>query len=519
MYIRETRTKSKITGEGYYTYRLVRCERVGGKVRQITLLNLGKHFALEKDEWPLLCNRIEQLLHPQPFLFDLSCPSITIERMAQHYFSRLTTKNRKKKPDTSENKEAETDAASMIPANSSSTEKDWTEVSIDSLELTDPRSVGVEHVALQAFSQLGLMPLLKDLKISGVMQSLIIGTIIGRMAVPASERATWQWLQQRSALGELLDVDFLSMSHMSLYRASDILMQHQKAIEDQLFKNAQILFSFKETVTLYDLTNTYFEGEAEKNPKAQRGRSKEKRSDCPLLTLGLVLDGSGFVRRSRTFAGNVSEGTTLESMLTGLGADPGALVVMDAGIAIEDNLTWLKNNGYRYITVNRSKTRTFDMDDPHIKCIKTAKNEEVKLQRTFDEEGQEIFLYCHSQEREAKESAMMESFCQKFEQGLQKLADGLLRPHGEKNHDKILLRIGRLKEKSHGVSQHYTVDLIVDNESKNVTVLKWIKTLRPDTRATRPGVYCLRTNELSWDEAFFLLLLAACQKTLVFRQS
>ncbi len=77
MYIRETRTKSKITGEGYYTYRLVHCERVSGTVRQITLLNLGKHFALEKDEWPLLCNRIEQLLHPQPFLFDLSCP-ITI---------------------------------------------------------------------------------------------------------------------------------------------------------------------------------------------------------------------------------------------------------------------------------------------------------------------------------------------------------------------------------------------------------------------------------------------------------
>ena len=98
------------------------------------------------------------------------------------------------------------------------------------------------------------------------------------------------------------------------------------------------------------------------------------------------------------------------------------------------------------------------------------------------------FLHCHSQGREAKESAMMESFCQKFEQGLQKLADGLQRPRGEKNHDKILLRIGRLKEKSHGVSQHYTVDLIVDDESKNVTELTWTKTLRPGTRATHPGV-------------------------------
>lgn len=111
---------------------------------------------------------------------------------------------------------------------------------------------------------------------------------------------------------------------------------------------------------MFDLTNTYFEGDADANPKAKFGHSKEKRSDCPLLTLGLVLNGSGSVRRSMTFAGNVAEGTTLEVMLTGLGAPAGALVILDAGIATEANLVWLREQGYRYLVVRRGGARQFD---------------------------------------------------------------------------------------------------------------------------------------------------------------
>ena len=135
----------------------------------------------------------------------------------------------------------------------------------------------------------------------------------------------------------------------------------------------------EETVTLYDLTNTYFEGEAAANPKARRARSKEKRSDCPLLTLGLVLDGSGFVRRSRSFAGNVSEATTLAGMLTGLGAPPGALVIMDAGIATEANLAWLVEHGYRYLVVRRGGARQFD--EAQAVAIETAGGESLRLQK------------------------------------------------------------------------------------------------------------------------------------------
>ena len=108
------------------------------------------------------------------------------------------------------------------------------------------------------------------------------------MAEPGSESATWQWLNEQSGVGELLDVDFESMSAMRLYRVSDLLVKHRQKIEDALFSNISDLFSLTTTVTLYDLTNTFFEGVAADNDKAQRGHSKEKRSDCPLVTLANV---------------------------------------------------------------------------------------------------------------------------------------------------------------------------------------------------------------------------------------
>ena len=142
-------------------------------------------------------------------------------------------------------------------------------------------------------------------------------------------------LQERSGLGELLGVDFETVGAMQLYRASDVLVKHREAIEAHLFDRAMGLFDLQPTVTLYDLTNTYFEGEASDQPQAQRGHSKEKRSDCPLLTLGLMLDASGFVRRSKVFAGNVREHRTLAGMLEALEAPVGALVVMDRGVATD----------------------------------------------------------------------------------------------------------------------------------------------------------------------------------------
>jgi len=496
MYIRQTRTNSTATGESYFTYRLVRGERIGGRVRQITVLNLGRHFAIKQDDWPLLCSRIEQLLQPQAIMLAIEC-STHIERAAHRYvnqiIARAPTSNEAAGPDA-----GAPASAGNTPGATAVAVPDYQEVDIDSLQQTQPRVVGVEHVALHALEQLGLVQKLTALGINGIMRAAIIGNIVARMAHPASELATHAWLQTGSALGELIDTDFTGMSLMRLYRASDLLMRHREAIEAQLFSTVQTLFTLDATVTLYDLTNTYFEGEAAANPKAKHGRSKEKRSDCPLLTLGLVLDGSGFIRRSKTFAGNVSEGTTLEEMLKGLNAPPGALVIMDAGIATEANLLWLVAQGYRYLVVRRGGARQFDAEQAV--SIETAGGETLRLQKEISEDGQEVRLYCHSAGREAKETAMVERFCKAFEAGLQKLAAGLLKPRGEKRHAKLLERIGRLKEKSHGASQHFSVTLATDESGKLVTALTWEKVFVPGTMASHPGVYCLRSNETDWDE-------------------
>lgn len=481
MFIRQTRTNNTAIGESYFTHRLVRSERVQGKVRQVTVLALGRHFPFAREDWPVLCQRIEQILGNQDGLLPLACPD-AIERAAQRYAATLV-------------------ARSPMPegGGESIVTPDFIEVDVDSVQLLQARSVGVEHLGLHALSQLGFIDKLTELGISGPMRSAIVGNIIGRMAKPASELATWNWLQQHSSLGELIDFDFAAMPHMGLYRASDMLMKHRAVLEDQIFSTIDTLFSLQETVTLYDLTNTYFEGEAAGNPTAKRGRSKENRTDCPLVTLGLVLDGSGFVRRSKMFDGNVAECATLATMLTGLSAPRGALVIMDAGIATEANIAWLILHGYRYLVVKRGGERQFDaaLSVP----VETAGGELVRVQRQLSEDGKEVLLYCHSSGREKKETGMVERFTKGFEAGLQKIADGLLTVRGEKNYAKLLLRIGRLKQKSRGASQHYAIDLVADESGKKAASISWNKKVVDGSMASHPGVYCMRTNELTWDEA------------------
>jgi len=478
MFIRQTKTSNKASGEGYYTFRLVASERIGSKVRQVTRLNLGSNFTLPQEDWPLLCIRIEQILSKQSSLIPVSDE---IETMAQAYAARLLTDRQ------------------SVGTVSAITASEYHEVDINSLELIRPRSVGVEHIGLSALDLLGLPGILEAVGLNGIQQAAAIGNIIGRMATPGSELATWHWLRERSALGELMDVNFETLPLMNLYRASDLLVRHRQTIEARLFSRINDLFSLPTTVTLYDLTNTYFEGEMAINAKAKRGHSKEKRNDCPLVTLGLVLDGSGFVRRSRMFEGNVSEGTTLEQMLQGLEAPSGALVIMDRGIATEANIGWLIEHQYKYLVVSRERRRQFDEDQAV--AVTTASDQTVHIQRVVNEDGSEVRLYCYSEERQEKESAITRRFIEKFENGLAKLAAGLQKPRGEKKRDKLLQRIGRLQEQSHGIGQHYRIELTSDESGAKVIGITWEKVPVAGTQLTHPGVYCLRTNELSWDEA------------------
>ena len=283
-----------------------------------------------------------------------------------------------------------------------------------------------------------------------------------------------------------------------MYRASDALMRHRQAIEAHLFTRAMGLFDLEPTVTLFDLTNTFFEGAARRQPKAQRGHSKEKRSDCPLLTLGLVLDGAGFVRRSQVFAGRVDEPRTLAGMLEALEAPRGALVVMDRGVATEDRIGWLREEGYRYVVASRQGSRQFD---PELALtLETASKARLQFHKEVSEDGGEVRLYCRSEERAHKERGIVERFSRRFEQGLTRLSEGLSRPRAHKGIEKIRERIGRLKEQSRGVAQHYTIEVLTDESGRKATALTWKRRPRQGSMATHPGVYCLRSNQKDWDE-------------------
>ena len=475
MFIRCTTIKTSKSGETYKSFRLVESERVNGKVKQRTLINLGRYFDVPQSQWQALSNRIDQLLSGQSAFLSIELDA-QLEELAQRY------------------------AAQVIASRSTVSDEDikFEAVDIGSLALVRPRRVGIEALALHAVKQLALDDKLAALGFNQRQVAAALGNIIGRMATPASELATHGWLQTTSGLGELMGVDFEAMGRDSLYQVSDLLWKHREAIESHLYQQERDLFNFTETITLYDLTNTFFEGEAKTNSKAKRGRSKEKRSDCALVTLGLVLDGSGFPRKSQVFPGNASEPQTLQTMLEGLEGRSGSTVILDAGIASEANIQYLIEHGYQYIVVSRKRKRDFDEDRATI--VKTVPGQTVKAQKVIVEETGEVELYCHSQLREKKEQAIQDRFAEKYETALHSLNNGLSKKGTTKKYTKVLERLGRLKEKYARAAQHYDVMVTPDNESEQAVSIHWERVEKAHSQATHPGVYCLRTNLTDWDE-------------------
>lgn len=475
MFIRCTTIKTSKSGETYKSFRLVESERVNGKVKQRTLINLGRYFDVPQSQWQALSKRIDQLLTGQSAFLSIELDA-QLEELAQRY------------------------AAQVIASRSTVSDEDikFEAVDIGSLALVRPRRVGIEALALHAVKQLTLDDKLAALGFNQRQVAAALGNIIGRMATPASELATHGWLQTTSGLGELMGVDFEAMGRDSLYQVSDLLWKHRETIETHLYQQERDLFNFTETITLYDLTNTFFEGEAKTNSKAKRGRSKEKRSDCALVTLGLVLDGSGFPRKSQVFPGNASEPQTLQTMLEGLEGRSGSTVILDAGIASEANIQYLIEHGYHYIVVSRKRKRDFDEDRATI--VKTVPGQTVKAQKVIIEETGEVELYCHSQLREKKEQAIQDRFAEKYETALHSLNNGLSKKGTTKKYTKVLERLGRLKEKYARAAQHYDVMVTPDNESEQAVSIHWERVEKAHSQATHPGVYCLRTNLTDWDE-------------------
>ena len=345
-----------------------------------------------------------------------------------------------------------------------------------------------------------------------LMESLVLG----RLVDPGSERYTREWGEKRSAIFELTGYP-LRRSLNSYYRSGDKLYSLKDGLEKYLTMRERALFSLPEKMVFIDLTNSYFEGMARKNPKAKRGRSKEHRKDCKLVTLGLIIDESGFAKYSELFSGNQPETETLPDMIKSMEqnlASPSRdrTVVIDAGIATEDNIKWLKENEYHYIAVNRGNV-PFDINYSGMDVIKKDEAKGIKIEVKRYVHEQEVYILCKSRQKRVKETGMRERVEDLFIDRLEYYKAGLSIPKRTKRYAKVIELIGRLKEKYSRASKLYTVEVIPE-EWKDVTDpklcakdIEWKKKKTLHKKETEgEGSYILRTDraELNDEEIWKL---------------
>lgn len=522
MFIRCARTRTTKNGKSYHSYRLVDSYRIGDRVRQRTLLNLGSEFDFPRELWSELTQRIEHIIRGRHDV--LLAPTLEVERKAQDIAATVLSKYARSDLVANPAQKNTGEQERAGPCAQDKQDQDLHTVDLNSLVHRDSRSVGVEALALSALEQVQLADKLEALGFNRSQIHVAVGNIIGRMVQPGSKQSTHRWLQEHSALGELLGFDYARQGLSALYRASDLLCKHHDEIESFLYRQHCALFHVEKTIILYDFINTFFEGTGKYNDHAAFGHSKEKRSDCPLVTLALVRDGSGFSRRSRIFAGNVSEPATLQKVIDQLRTpieaeqkgEGGAhtekpegpsqqpldlrklpTIVMDAGVASEENVTWLREQGYPYIVVSRK--RHLEFDENRCVAVKEREHDTVRAMRVEREDG-EIELYCHSERKETKERAISERFSTRFEQALQHLADGLDKPRRLKNAKKVCEKIGRLRQQYSRAARFYEITTETDDSGKKVTALHYRRIEREDDPNAHPGVYCLRSNQSEWDE-------------------
>jgi transposase len=433
---------------------------------------------LPQEELKVLANRIEEIITGQTTFHP---PSPHIEDLAQHYARLLRRKE-----------------MTGIPPQAAQT-PDWERVNLNTMAMGESRTIGGEAIAWWAFRELGLERLLSDLGLSKEKVDQAALLIIGRLLYPASERETAYWGRHLSGLEELLGADYQRMSHNALYRLSDKLVDLKETIESFLSKRERDLFDLEEKIILYDLTNTYFEGRPDRSTSARRGFSKEKRSDCPLVTLALVLDEDGFPKASRVFPGNVSEPSTLGTILDHLKAErsglkPAPTVIMDAGIATKENLDLIRRAGYHHISVSRSRPKEIPLEG--LLVIREDGEEKVAVKK-LTEDGETV-LYCQSTGRRKKEEAIKSRLQKHFEEGLTAIAASLGKKRGIKAYDKVMARLGRLQEKYPTINQFYQVKVAhKDGVAQSVT---W--EIKDDIKlqARFSGAYYLRSDRNDLDE-------------------
>lgn len=459
MYLRHTTVRKH--GKTHTYWRLVQSVRTGRGVKQVTVCQLG-----ELDEEGRLAARqlAESLVgvERQPGLFDDPVPGEPIA------------------------------------------------LDLSRLQLERGRRFGDVWLALKLWQALRLDDLLARLIPSGdehVPWPVVVAIlVVSRLCAPGSDLSIAESWLRKTALADLLDVDETKVNDDRLYRAHDVLLPLKEAIEGQLKDRFGTLFGIEYDLLLYDVTSTYFEGLTADSELAKRGYSRDHRSDCLQVCIGLVVTRDGFPLGYEVFAGNRHDSTTMREVIERMESKYGRqnrIWAMDRGMVSEEHLEWLRARGSRYIVgTPKSQLKKFEQSliDGTWHQIREGLQVQTVCAEAHDEQDQpETFILCRSADRAAKERAMRERFALRIQQGLEQLQERCRRSKPGKLETGVIERsVGRLMERNTRAASFFNVSVAKDAAGQ--TQLTWKRCEVPIGLAElRDGCYLLRTNVSNWE--------------------
>jgi len=366
----------------------------------------------------------------------------------------------------------------------------------DGVDTVNVVEFGPELVGMAAWRALGLGEKLTELGLNRRAAAIAQSMVINRLVDPLSEWALIEWME-RTALPECLSVRITKTTKDRLYKTSDSLHSHRKKLEEHLRGEEAGWFGQQGSIVLYDVTNTHFEGLCASNPKAARGKNKQKRNDCLQVAVGMAFDEHGLALAHEVFEGNICDAKTLLQMLDRLERaveGPGKpVVILDAGIASEANLQLLKQRGYSYLVNitrgSRTKYVEYFQNAGFAPLPGRAADQQVEVKSIpHPEAADDQLVLCRSMKRREKEQAIISKAEQRFLMDLEALRDRVARGR-LKDSEKILKAIGRLLAKHPRVARFHEVDLIdgaISLQRKNSDI---------ETAYDLCGDYVLRTDQ------------------------
>jgi len=486
MFIKEIKKKNKNPNKSYTYYRLVHSYKVGNKNRQQIIVGLGKLENIDRQYHKLLADRIEEIITGNSaLLFPDIERSSEIEETAQFFADKII-------------KEKLFVSAKKVKSLTKEVKQNYQNVDIETVEQIESKNIGCEWLVKQSFDALGVDEILQTKGLSEIESKIAQILLTAKLLHPSSELETERWLNENSAACELYSYNG-SISRYKLYKAATVMYNVKESIENKLYDKINNIFSGRNKIVIFDLTNMYFEGQMQGSQNATFGRSKQKQNGSKLIGLALSIDSLGFIRYSKFYPGNVSEPQTFEAMLKdvsqklqkNLSEKP--VVVMDAGIATEENLSLIRSDdfNYDYVCVSRSKPSEYEIiSKKH--TITDNRDNNIYLTKVSVPNKTDYFLHINSEQKQKKEQSIDEKLSKRFEDELNFIKENLSKKRGLKNTEKVHEKIGRIKQKLSKVGHLYEIKYTEDKEKRIVTDIKWT---RVKTKERPKGEYFLRYSK------------------------